>query len=248
MTLTSFIIIDALREGNLIALGETGDAAQGAEGLRLLNRLVASVFGNEVGEGLQDWAIPGAEGVVTVPWADWVPSDVRFVLGEGAGEQTFNLNPYPQNGDRLQLIDSGSGFAANPVTFVPQAAKFEGSSGDFVADEDDFNRTWLYRADLADWVRILPLDPAEDFPFPEAYDDAFIGLLAARLSPRYQQSMSAESQASLARSLSQLRAGYARTKRTPTDLAVLRMTGSGYSQAYGGGPVTTQQFLNGWPW
>lgn len=248
MTLTRIIIIDALRESNLIALGDEGDAAQGEEALRLLNRLVSSVFGNEVGENLCDWNIPSWDGVVETPWTDWIPSDIRFVMGAGAGSQTFNLNPNPQNGDRLQLIDSGSGFVANPVTIVPAAAQFQGSSSNFVANTDGFNRIWLYRADLADWVQVSPLEADGEFPFPEPFDDAFIGLLAARLSPRYRQALSAESQASLQRSLGQLRSSYARIKRTPTDLAVLKLTGAGYGYGYGGGPASTQRFLDGIPW
>lgn len=252
MTLVSLIITDSLRESNLIALGSDADPAQGAEAFRLLNRVVASVFGNEVGENLTDWPIPGAYGVVTTPWAQWLPPDLRLILGPTAGEQTFTLNPYPQNGDRLQLIDAGSGFAANPVTLVPGAAKFEGSNSNFVADEDGFNRTWLYRDDLADWVQILPLDAAGEFPFPEAFDDAFIGMLATRLNPRYERELSAESRISLQRSMSQLRAFYSRTRNTSADLATLRLTGSGYGVwsggGYGGGPYTLGLFLNGIPY
>lgn len=242
MTLVSTLLTDSLRESNLIGLGEEGDAAQGVEALRLLNRLVASVFGNEVGEKLEDWTFPPVWGYVPV-W-QFIPPDTRIVMGENAGAQSFNVNPYPQNGDRLQLVDAGSDFSSNPVTLIPGPATFAGASGNFTANTDGFNRTWLYRADIADWAQISPLDAAGEFPFPMAFDDAFIGLLAARLSPRYQRELSAESQASLQRSLSQLRAAYARTRLERADLAVLRLRNSG--NVYGPyGPYGGEGYLYG---
>lgn len=245
MTLTSQIVVDALRESNLIGLGESGDAAQGEEGLRLLSRIVLSVFGNEVGERLADWQIPGPESTVEFPWGDYIYPDMRLIVAAG-GARTLKLNPEPQDGDRFQLVDAGSDFSANPITLERAAALFEGEAANYVANTNGFNATWLYRADLGDWKRVSPLAADDEFPFPEQHDDAFIGLLAARLNPRYQQSLSSESQASLQRSLTQLRAAYSRTRRTDADLGVLRMTGSGYGN--GGGPYTLAKFLNGNPW
>lgn len=225
MTIASVIVTDALRESNLIGLGEQGDAAQGEEGLRLLSRLVVSVLGNEVGEKLSDWVFPQTYPFVAM--SDWVPPNTRIVMGAGAGSRSFSLDPRPQNGQRLQLIDAGSGFVSNPVTLVLAAAMLGGSTSDFVANTNGFDRTWMYRADLADWVQVSPIAAEDEFPFPERHDDAFIGMLAARLNPRYQQALSDESKASLTRSISQLRADYAMTIRTPADLAVLNLSGSG---------------------
>lgn len=222
MTLTSFIIIDGLRESNLIGLGEEGDAAQGAECLRLLDRLVSSVFGNEVGENLQDWVFPPVWGAA--PVFQYIPPDTRLVMGASAGARSFNVNPYPNNGDRLQLVDAGANFASNNVTLIPGPATFAGSSANFVANTNGLNRTWIYQADIANWAQISPLDPADEFPFPQRYDDAFIGLLAGRLSPRYEKALSEESRASLQRSITQLRASYARTRCEPADLATLRLS------------------------
>lgn len=225
MTLVSLIIIDGLRESNLIGLGESGDAAQGAESLRLLDRLVSGVFGNEVGENLTDWTFPPVN-AITYTW-QYIPPDTRIVMGPNAGARSFNVNPYPENGDRLQLVDAGSNFATNNVTLIKGPAKFGGSPSNYIANTNGFNKTWLYRADIADWALVSPLDPAGEFPFPQAYDDAFIGLLAARLSPRYQQTLSPESQVSLDRAIRRLRADYSRTRLEPCDAAVLRLTGSG---------------------
>lgn len=235
MSLVRYIIIDGLRESNLIGLGEEGDAAQGAESLRLLDRLVASVFGNEVGENFQDWVFPPVNGWVQ-PF-NYIPPDTRLVMGANAGARSFMVNPYPENGDRVQLVDAGSGFSSNHVTMIPGPATFAGSSGNFTASTNGFNRTWIYRADISDWTQVSPLDPAGEFPFPQAFDDAFIGLLAARLSPRYQQAMSAESKASLDRSVRQLRAAYSRTRLEPSDLAVLRLRNNWRGPYYGEGQL-----------
>lgn len=251
MTLTQVVISDAYRESMLTPLGGQPDAAQTDEGLRLLQRVVSSVFGNEVGENLQIW--PVGDNYI---YSGWTPEQWCYLQGDIAvvvadhREHRLNLPPFPQDGDRLQLIDSGSGFAAHPVTLVRQAALFEGSTADYVADTDGFNQVWIYRADIADWRRITPLVVEEEFPFPEKHDDAFIGLLAARLNPRYRQSMSQESGAMFDRARTQLQAAYRRVKVTPADLATQRLTGS-WPYNYGGlggGPGTLQPFLNGYPY
>lgn len=251
MTLVSTLISDSYRESMLTALGQQPDGAQSDEGLRLLNRVVSSVFGNEVGENLVTW--PVGDNYIYSGWTPeqwcYLQSDIAVVVADHK-EHSLRLPPFPQDGDRLQLIDSGSGFASHPVTLVRQAALFEGSTADYVADTDGFNQIWIYRADVADWRRILPLAAEDPFPFPEKHDDAFIGLLAARLNPRYQQGLSAESRAMFDRALTQLQAAYRRVKVTPADLAVQRLTGS-WPYNYGGlggGPGTLEPFLNGYPY
>lgn len=226
MSLVRTLIIDSLRESMLIGLGEEGDAAQGEEALRLLSRIVASVFGNQVGENLSDWTFPPVYPAAVYSW-QYIPPDTRLVLGPNAGARSFNINPYPESGDRLQLVDAGSNFASNNVTLIKGPAKFGGASTNYIANSNGFNKTWLYRADIADWALVSPIEAAGEFPFPEEHDDAFIGMLATRLSPRYRQQMSAESVASMTSALSQLRARYSRTRLEPADLAVLRLTGSG---------------------
>lgn len=53
MTTLRQIIIDAFREGNLIASGETPDADQFDEGLRKLQRIITGTYGYVIGERLQ---------------------------------------------------------------------------------------------------------------------------------------------------------------------------------------------------
>lgn len=58
MTTCLTLITDAMREINLIPVGATPTANEQVEGLRRLNTLVASVFGEELGEFLADWPVP----------------------------------------------------------------------------------------------------------------------------------------------------------------------------------------------
>src|SRR3546814_16812570 len=81
MTLVSQIITDSFRKSNLIAIGTTPTAAQQTEALRYLNRMVKSVFGDEVGETLTALHI-GALNIDSTsgyPWWDTVPDGEWFV-------------------------------------------------------------------------------------------------------------------------------------------------------------------------
>lgn len=247
MSLTSDILLDAYRESNLVALGALPDGAQQIEGMRLLTRLVDSVFGNEVGEKLRDWPIGSS-----YLYAGWGPEywqylegDIRIIVADGQSH-TLTMPPAPENGARIEIIDAGTGFATYPVTLKREAALIAGQAADYVLNTDGAKVTLFYRSDLADWVVMSPLDYDGEFPFPPQHDDAFVGMFATRLNPRYQQTLSDESRASLSRATSQLRAAYRRIKPTAADLAVLRLTGS-QPWGWGGGPLSTARFLNGDP-
>ena len=56
------IIVDAYRQSNLNAVGIAPTQLQEDEGLRYLNRIVKSVFGNEAGDRLVAFPI-GREGI-----------------------------------------------------------------------------------------------------------------------------------------------------------------------------------------
>lgn len=58
MTQVSSIITDGFREGNLIPVGTNPTTAEQTEALGRLNSFVAGVFGEEMGENLQDWPVP----------------------------------------------------------------------------------------------------------------------------------------------------------------------------------------------
>ena len=67
MTLVSQIITDAHRQSNILAIATDPTPAQQAEGLRFLQRIVASVYGHEAGEGLDPFPV-GRHDIVSPVW------------------------------------------------------------------------------------------------------------------------------------------------------------------------------------
>ena len=89
MTITQQIITDAYRQSNLLSIGESPSLAQQDEGLRYLNRIVKSVFGNEAGDPLEVFPVgrnhinrpSGYPWHGTTPDNDWyVPKNTRIML------------------------------------------------------------------------------------------------------------------------------------------------------------------------
>lgn len=136
MTTCSSLITDAYRESNLIPVGKTPTAAEQAEALTRLNALVASVFGEEMGENLQDWPVPipqrtapaaanfpqlpypmGLDGnLYGVPsgsnisneFAQYPPKNSRIIFGGVTG--TVYLPEAPDDGSRIACVQgSGAG-------------------------------------------------------------------------------------------------------------------------------------------
>ena len=65
MTTVSQLITDAYRESNLIAVNSSPTSPEQTEALRLLNRVVKSLFGNEMGDPLD--TIPLGKGNTQTP-------------------------------------------------------------------------------------------------------------------------------------------------------------------------------------
>jgi hypothetical protein len=63
MTLVSSIIVQALRETNIIAVGANPTPGEAAEALDRLQSVVLSVLGNEVGYVLEDWNVTNATAI-----------------------------------------------------------------------------------------------------------------------------------------------------------------------------------------
>ena len=216
------IVTDALRESNLIPVGEVPASDQSAEGMRLLNRLVSSVFGNEVGERMETWlvgTIPSMPLWTSLQW-QYLRGDYRVYVNANSA-QTLYFPAAPQDGDRMGLVDVNGNFATYNVTLNPNGKRIENSISDFVANSNNFNRIWIYDADAGDWKRISPLVLTDTFPFPNGVEDAFVTGLALRLNPRYGRSLSPETASALTRGMNQLRARYRRKNPMPVDAGLL---------------------------
>ena len=201
MTLVSTIIRDAYRESNLIAITAQPTEAERDEGLSLLNRLLASVFGTDAGEQL-DGLVIGRNNIDRpsgYPWyeqvpdtTDWfVPANTRLFLNLTSA-QTIWLSPNPIDGQRWAFIDKSANLATFPLTVEGNGRTIEGLTSK-VYNTNSQLREFIYREDLGNWQVVTPLEADDEFPFPTEFDDKFIIELAARLNPRNAVATAAES-------------------------------------------------------
>ena len=246
MTTVLQIIIDAYRQSNLTPINTELSTPQETEGLRYLQRIVKSVFGNEAGEQLEPFPI-GRLGIDrpsgwpwydNVPPADWfVPKNTRLMCNL-TNASTVYLHPVPDDGSRLGVIDVASDFATTPLTIDPNGRRIEGATS-LVLSTNGIDTEWFYRGDLGNWMKTSTLTYFDIFPFPEEFDDMFITMLAMRLNPSYDRSADDQSIVVLNRSRSQFRARYSQHIQAPSEEALLRMP----KQA-----VDRDTYSNGWYW
>jgi len=221
------IITDAYRQSNLISIGVAPTSLQETEGLRYLNRIVKSVFGQEVGENLE--AIPiGAAGISrpsgypwwkTDPGGDWfIPKNVRLMLNL---EQSTNfyLHPAPDDGSRFAVIDVAGNLSTYPVTVYGNGRIIE-SADSVTLNTNSYNAEWFYRADLATWKKYSPLAILDTFPFPEEFEDFFILSLAFRLNPAYQRAFDQQSLISFNKQKTAITARYSQNKFSASELGL----------------------------
>lgn len=231
MTQTLVIITDAHRESNLIPLtGKPLTEPQQNEGLSLLARLVASVYGYDVGENLTDWPV-GTSGLTgNTGWSSnqWrnVPINSRVALMNTATE-TLSLPTEPLNGSRVQVIDVNGTLSLYNVTLQGNGRRIDGASK-LVLTENNFNKTWIYNSDLAQWVALTELTVDSEMPFPLRFDDYFITKLASRLNPRYGRSLSPETIMRMQEMQLQMESMYRQREDRRANEAVLRLSGDLY--------------------
>jgi hypothetical protein len=240
MTLVSDIIRDAYRESNLVAIEATPTAAQQVEGLRLLQRLLEGVYGTKEGEELMDLPI-GRNGISRpsgFPWYDvappatdfFVPPNARLVLNITA-PLTVYLNPMPADGERFAVLDKSENLSMNPLTVVANGRTIGGDDS-VVFSVNGTNSVYMYRADLGDWTLVSPVIASSEWPFPKAFDDMFVILLAVRLNPRNDILTSSESVSYLKDVMNRFKAKYRQSRQVRSELALTQTPGVGRSRYY----------------
>lgn len=194
-TAVSEIINQAFRDGNFVAVGEDPTAAEVAEAMPRLNNLIASLFGIELGEVVREWPVPTVW-YPTAPlrsqlmlmgesaaesWA-YPPANVRLVVRITAPSTVyFPLDP--QDGARIAYADVGSSAA---LTLNGNGRLIDGEEEITGSPPAEGNRTWLYRADLGNWIQLKnPLAADDEVPLPPEFDDLLVTGLAIRLGPRF---------------------------------------------------------------
>lgn len=191
MTLISSLILDAYRESNTLPLGKEPTPNQTTEALRLYNAIMTAIFGGDAGERLQDWPLGNFDRDATDDDYLQIPDQRLYhppinmrLLALQTEAITVHLTTRPQDGARMGVADPYSRLSAVPLTLDGNGRPIEGAAA-LVLATDGLFREWLYRADLAQWVRITDLAADDENPFPAAYDTMFILLLAMRINPRY---------------------------------------------------------------
>lgn len=260
MTLVSEIITDSYRRSNLIALGQVPNANQITEALRFLNRIVKSVFGNEVGEKLE--AFPVGRNDISrpagYPWYDTTPSNdfyfpanVRVILNlEANAHVDLYLDPNPPIGARFafnfRTPDNGA-----TATVYGNGRSFD-SQDSVLLDGSVTEAEYLYRDDTADWLKYAPLVAEDTFPFPIEFDDFFIITLALSINPGYGVTIDPQSQRMLQRSSTQIRARYHQDIQVGSELGLLRLARTAVDRDRWGNLYAyynpTAMFDKGWPY
>lgn len=238
------IISDAYRESNITNINSVLTQAQQDEGMRLLARIIGSVYGNEAGENLSSFPI-GRVGVTTpgdfpphFPANQFFPLNVRVALNLDQ-PRTILLYPDPEDGSMFAVVDENS--TTLDVTIDANGRRIEGNPT-YEFNEVHGFRMWMYDATTGVWNVISPLTIDDVCPFPEMFDDMFVIMLAMRLNPRYTTTLAPESIAALKSITSKFKARYAQSVSKQSELALLLTPNirreRGYYYGYGYGSPT----------
>lgn len=204
MTLVSSIITDAYRESNMLALGKAPTVNQVTEALRLYNALIASIYGGDAGERLTDWPLGNFERDPNgcdylLPYTDYRlhhPPINQRLIAVNTEAATIWLTTRPQDGSRMGVADPFGRLSEVPLTIEGNGRLIE-TAPSIVLNTDGTFVEWFYRADLGAWVKLADLADDDDNPFPAAFDNMFMIMLAMRLNPRYGRSLDDQSIATL---------------------------------------------------
>lgn len=230
MTTARDIVTQALREGGILALGETLEAESLAEGLQRLNVLIRGMIGFDLGENLTVLNI-GTEGLVTSEAIDedyddplsssYVPGNV-FLHANLTGAKTLYLDPNPEDGARLAVLDLSGNFSTRPLTLDANGKKIE-TAKTVSLNTDNYSGEWFYRKDLGTWMKVSDLAASDTVPFPMEFDDYLVTSLAMRLSRRYGQEMLPETMSAMQRAGKMFKARYSTTREKSSELALQKI-------------------------
>jgi len=197
MTTAVQIVNRTFRENNLTAIGKLPNAAQSAEALDYLNRLIKSTLGTDEGELLLDWNLPYVGGVnnrfplypmdptQTAATYKGPPPNSRLLAALSSPFTVYFQN-IPPDGARMSLVNISTDFVTNPLTLSGNGRLIEGAQSIIVNTNPATPLHWLYRADLGNWIALdFPLADTDEIPFPDSFDDFWVALLAVRLAPLY---------------------------------------------------------------
>lgn len=199
---TEQLIQAAYREGNLIPIGKQPTATEVAETLEVYRRWITALIGNDIGQLLAPWEMPPSPSS-TQPsrfplypqkngfqnqfdpqvWRN-PPPNVNVITNAEAGGVLY-FPPVPPNGARMALINVGLDYAQWPLTISGNGRLIEGAQSLVLSTSPTAPIGWLYRDDLANWVRFTDLELTSDSPLPPQFDDFIVAGLSIRRAPAY---------------------------------------------------------------
>lgn len=231
MTLVSQIITDAYREGNLIPITQTPSATEQTEALRLFNRFVKSVYGNDAGDNFQSFGIgnnnvqtPQSLPVYNFSSPNYVPLNARLICNLTAAA-TLNLHPNPQDGSRLMVIDASNNLNTFNLTLHGNGLDVNGAVTE-VLSTAGLTKEWFYRADLGSWMTVSNLAAGDTFPFPLEFEDMFTIGLAMRINPRNGVQIDPQTIANFKRQQMLFKARYRQEINEPSEDGIVRLPGT----------------------
>ena len=114
MTTIATIIADAYRETNLIARGASLTTSEEEEGLRLLERFILSLFGNEAGDNVEERLYGQNANIDSSTYNNdfeqfvdryYLPTGYRLKLNLNEAK-TIKLDSQPLDGAMFSIIDA----------------------------------------------------------------------------------------------------------------------------------------------
>ncbi len=237
MALVYEIIKDAFREANLIPITQSPTLDEQTEALRLLNRFVRSIFGNEAGDKLQPFAV-GTNNVSTTASLptynfvspNYVPLNARLMVNN-TSPMTVQLHPDPEDGSRVAVVDATGNFNTVNFTLNGNGRKID-SANTAVLNTASLKKEWFYRADLGSWMAISDLGLNDTFPFPLEFEDLFVIGLATRLNPRNGVSIDDQAMMNFRRQRNLFRARYSQSIQQDSEDGLVRLTGSRLNRSF----------------
>lgn len=232
MTTIRQIIIDAYGESNIVALDDEPTAEQYDFGLRRLNTLIQSLFGNELGEPLipVNYGTSGlansygiAQDQTSYITSKYVPFNSRLILNLNTASTVY-LNPKPKDGERFGVIDNAGNLGTYNLTVDANGRHIE-TTNSVTLNTNSLNREWFYRGDLNNWVRVADLISSDPSPLPSEFDDLLVTLLAFRINPRFGAETGTNLTEVLKRARKQFRARYSQIHEVSSELGLYRLTG-----------------------
>ena len=225
------IIKDAFREANLIPITQSPTLDEQTEALRLLNRFVRSVFGNESGDKLQSLAV-GVNNITTIDALptytftndNYAPLNARLVVNS-TEPTTINLHPDPEDGSRIAVVDTTGNFATNPLTLNGNGRLVEGNTT-LALSTNGVMKEWFYRSDLGNWTLITDLGLNDVFPFPLEFEDLFVIGLATRLNPRNGVAIDDQAMMNFRRQRNLFRARYSQSVQAASEDGLVKLSGT----------------------